>query len=173
MAHLDPSLRFVRERGEDIPLGKVLKEMASFHQARWEGRGLALSIAVDVDVDFTIQMNRGKFQQVIDNLVFNAEYWLKEDLRRERIDEGHVRLIVAAPSLGISDNGLGIAPTVESSLFEPFVTAKPTGQGRGLGLFIVRRLLESEGCDITLLRGRNASKRRYRFQLDLGGAAVR
>jgi signal transduction histidine kinase len=118
-------------------------------------------------------MNRGKFQQIIDNLVFNAEYWLREDLRRERIDKGELRLTVAEPYVEISDNGLGVAPTVESSLFEPFVTAKPTGEGRGLGLFIVRRLLESEGCDITLMGARNASRRRHRFQLDLNGAKVR
>ena len=173
MAHLDPSLRYVRERREEIPMGSVLKDMADFHRSRWKGRGLPLDIVIEVEDDFTIKMNRGKFQQVIDNLVFNAEYWLREDLRRERINKGDILITIGEPYIEISDNGLGIAPTVESSLFEPFVTAKPTGEGRGLGLFIVRRLLESLGCDITLLRARNASKRRYRFQLDLNGATVR
>jgi signal transduction histidine kinase len=173
MAHLDPSLRYVRERRESIAIGSALNEMADFHRSRWRDRELALDVVVEVQDDLAISMNRGKFQQIIDNLIFNAEYWLLQDLRRERIDKGIVHITIAAPAIEIADNGLGVEPTVESSLFEPFVSAKPTGEGRGLGLFIVRRLLESEGCDISLLRARNASKRRYRFQLDLGGASVR
>ncbi len=172
MAHLDPSLRYVRERREHIVLASALTEVADFHRSRWRTRDVPLDVVVEVEDDFTISMNRGKFQQIIDNLIFNAEYWLLQDLRRERIKEGVVQITISGQTIEVADNGLGIEPTVESSLFEPFVSAKPTGEGRGLGLFIVRRLLESEGCDISLLRARNASKRRYRFQLDLGGAVV-
>lgn len=170
MAHLDPSLRYVRERREPIDLAVALGEMADFHRTRWQNAELPTEIAVEVDDNFTITMNRGKFQQVIDNMVFNAEYWLGEDLRRKRIERGIITIAIAEPHVEISDNGLGVATTVESSLFEPFVSAKPAEVGRGLGLFIVQRMLESEGCRIALLKARNESKRRYRFQIDLGGA---
>ncbi|HWE54845.1 MAG TPA: HAMP domain-containing sensor histidine kinase, partial [Acidimicrobiales bacterium] len=172
MSHLDPSLRYVRERREQFALSSVLGSIADFHRSRWRSRGLPIGIDLEIDDDFTINMNRGKFQQIIDNLIFNAEYWLQEDLRRDRLSNGTLQLVVSAPMLELSDNGLGIARSVESSLFEPFVTAKPSGEGRGLGLFIVRRLLESEGCDILLLKARNASGRRYRFRLALEGAMV-
>jgi signal transduction histidine kinase len=46
----------------------------------------------------------------------------------------------------ISDAGPGIAPDVQSSLFEPFVSTKDTGVG--LGLAICRRLLRSHGGQI-------------------------
>ncbi|MDZ4786668.1 MAG: hypothetical protein SGJ02_11400 [bacterium] len=43
--------------------------------------------------------------------------------------------------------------------------SKPNG--RGLGLFIVRELLELEGCKITLLADRNSQERLYRFAVEL------
>ena len=36
----------------------------------------------------------------------------------------------------IADNGIGVAESVRASLFDPFVTTKPTGSGMGLGLAI-------------------------------------
>lgn len=44
--------------------------------------------------------------------------------------------------LCIEDGGPGIDPTIETQLFEPFVTTKTPGQGSGLGLAIVKRIVE-------------------------------
>ncbi|MDM8530458.1 ATP-binding protein [Anaerolineales bacterium HSG25] len=42
----------------------------------------------------------------------------------------------------IRDNGTGIPPEVKSHIFEPFYTTKPAGEGTGLGLDIVRKIIE-------------------------------
>ncbi|MGF1479529.1 MAG: response regulator [Cyanophyceae cyanobacterium] len=42
----------------------------------------------------------------------------------------------------ISDTGPGIAPEVKPQIFTPFFTTKPLGQGTGLGLDIVKRIVE-------------------------------
>ena len=39
----------------------------------------------------------------------------------------------------------GIAPQVREHLFEPFVTTKPAGEGTGLGLCVVQRLVFQAG----------------------------
>jgi signal transduction histidine kinase len=41
----------------------------------------------------------------------------------------------------VRDNGPGIPDAIKGQIFEPFYTTKPQGQGTGLGLDIVRRLV--------------------------------
>lgn len=43
----------------------------------------------------------------------------------------------------IIDSGSGIPPEIQSRIFEPFFTTKPVGQGSGLGLETVRRIIEN------------------------------
>ena len=76
---------------------------------------------------------------------------------------------VSRPFLRIFDDGRGIDPTVEHALFEPFISTKAKGQGRGLGLFIVKQLLDSEGCSVGVLPERNKHRRLYKFQIDFRG----
>lgn len=50
-------------------------------------------------------------------------------------------------ALSIEDNGPGIPPPTLARLFEPYFTTKPRGQGTGLGLCIVQRLVrEAHGA---------------------------
>ncbi|MGH2416119.1 MAG: sensor histidine kinase, partial [Microcystaceae cyanobacterium] len=43
----------------------------------------------------------------------------------------------------IADSGNGIPAEIQSRIFEPFFTTKPVGQGSGLGLETVRRIVEN------------------------------
>ena len=46
--------------------------------------------------------------------------------------------------LTIRDNGEGMSPEVKQRLFDSFFTTKPVGQGTGLGMLIVRDIIESK-----------------------------
>jgi signal transduction histidine kinase len=41
-----------------------------------------------------------------------------------------------------TDSGCGIPPEIQGRIFEPFFTTKPTGEGSGLGLDIVNKIVE-------------------------------
>jgi C4-dicarboxylate-specific signal transduction histidine kinase len=169
LSHLDPSMRYVRERRDAIRIGDLCKEMHDFYNERLARSRIQISLADPFD-NFTVLMNKGKLIQVLDNLILNSEYWLRDDLKTRQISEAIIHMQSASPYLDISDSGIGISPSVEHYLFQPFVTTKPQGVGRGLGLFIARQLLESSGCAISLLPIRNQYDRRYVFRIDFTGA---
>jgi len=165
LAHLDPALRFVREKRETIPLVGFLQELKTYHEARWREGDLHLLVEQLDRADFDVRINRGKLTQILDNLIINSQYWLREDIRRGRIKNGEILIETRSPIVWISDNGYGIDPSVEGTLFEPFVTTRKGG--RGLGLFVIQEFLRHEGGTIRLYPERNADGRYYGFELDL------
>jgi len=170
MSFLSPALRYVREQKHDIDVGCFLKELAEFYGERLAKKNITIDIRAAHEGSLMIRMNRGKLTQVIDNFVLNSEYWLKEDIAQKRQKKGTITFDVSRPFVRIFDDGRGIDPTVEDALFEPFISAKAKGQGRGLGLFIVKQLLDSEGCSVGLLPKRNRRRRLFTFQIDFRGA---
>jgi signal transduction histidine kinase len=49
----------------------------------------------------------------------------------------------------VIDNGPGIPPEIKTRIFEPFFTTKPVGEGTGLGLDTVRRIIQNHHGDVT------------------------
>lgn len=168
MSFLSPSLRYVREQRHDINIGEFAAELVEFYRERLAKNKITMMVSCTDSTMFGVRMNKGKLTQVIDNLILNSEYWLKEDIAQGRLTAGTIALEISRPFVRVFDDGRGIDPSVEHALFEPFVSAKK--QGRGLGLFIVKQLLDSEGCSIGLVPERNRRKRLFKFQIDLRGA---
>jgi CheY-like chemotaxis protein len=52
--------------------------------------------------------------------------------------------------LSVSDTGVGIAPELKRSIFEPYFTTKAAGQGTGMGLAMVDGIVASYGGKITV-----------------------
>jgi signal transduction histidine kinase len=50
----------------------------------------------------------------------------------------------------VEDDGPGIPPDVVGRIFEPFFTTKPVGEGTGLGLELVRRVVIEHGGDVNI-----------------------
>jgi signal transduction histidine kinase len=51
----------------------------------------------------------------------------------------------------ISDDGPGISTGNQSRIFDPFFTTRRAAGGTGMGLPIVRRMLQTQGAEIVLL----------------------
>ncbi|MCK9421221.1 MAG: ATP-binding protein [Bacteroidales bacterium] len=165
LSHISPSLKYVRESKELLGMTSFLDEIIDYYKERFSGK--IQIVFVKPGQDYSIRINKGKITQVIDNIIINSEYWLKEKKSIESSFDPLITIELKEPFLRIFDNGKGVDPNVQDSLFQPFITTKPKRIGRGLGLFIVQQLLESSGCEILLLNETNQYNHRYIFQLNL------
>ena len=170
LSHIAPSLRYVRETRDEVHVAAFLRQIERYY----EGRKGFVEAGIDVVLedpfeDLVVTVNKGKLTQIIDNLVLNSEYWLREGLRRGTVEDPVITFRSSPPYLDVFDNGPGIAPEAMVSMFEPFNTTKPREEGRGLGLFIIRQLLDANGSDIYVLPDLNEHGRQYVFRLDLSG----
>nr|BBH87096.1 hypothetical protein KTC_18470 [Thermosporothrix sp. COM3] len=96
-----------------------------------------------------VRADRQRVQQVLLNLVRNAITYTPQGglvaITLQRADTEHLVLSVA-------DTGMGIAPADQARIFERFYRSEdaPTGGGAGLGLAIVRELIEAMGGSVTV-----------------------
>lgn len=79
-----------------------------------------------------------ELNQVWTNILHNAIYAM--DLKGKL----HVRAYVEGDyvAVSITDNGKGIPAEVITEIFNPFFSTKPVGEGTGIGLDIVKRIIE-------------------------------
>lgn len=79
-----------------------------------------------------------ELNQVWTNLIHNALYAMKNRgvLTIDARQEGDEAMVA------ITDTGEGIPKEIHDKIFDPFFTTKPPGEGSGLGLDIVRKIIE-------------------------------
>jgi len=86
-----------------------------------------------------IVVDRRQLQEVLFNLIRNAAQAIQPPgsitIRAGERSEGQVRI-------EIEDTGSGIPPEKLGKIYDPFFTTKEPGKGTGLGLFIVRQIVE-------------------------------
>ncbi|NEM97089.1 sensor histidine kinase [Pontibacter burrus] len=101
-------------------------------------------ISVDLD-EYTLEhYSRKNLRSVLYNLMSNALKYAAPDRRPEiKITAG-----MAEPGLlklSIADNGLGLTATQKSKIFTMYKRMHTHVEGSGLGLYIVKRILENNG----------------------------
>ena len=93
-----------------------------------------------------------KLSQVVINLLVNAYDSLPVVTSGPPAHEIRLRLATSPGriELSVSDTGVGIPDHLQSRIFEPFYTTKPRQEATGLGLVVVRDIVERFGGRITV-----------------------
>ena len=107
-----------------------------------------------------------ELNQVWTNLIHNAVQALG----------GRGEIVIAtrldgdAVTVSIADNGAGIPPEILARIFDPFFTTKVKGEGTGLGLGIVKQIVDKHGgrIDVTSRPGET----RFTVRLPVAGPVV-
>jgi len=136
----------VSSKSEDIHLKQFLEELLSHFKLELEQKGIAVSL--NIAEDYIVHANQGALQRIFTNLIQNT-------LRYAQATK--ITIEAAAHELRFSDNGKGVPPKSLPYLFERFYrvdeSRNRTAGGLGLGLAIVRELIENQGWAITAESG--------------------
>ena len=85
-----------------------------------------------------------QIQQVLINLIINAFHALRNIQREDPFIKIHTReLNQQVIEIQIIDNGPGIPKEIQQQVWDPFFTTKAPGEGTGLGLGIVKNIIEN------------------------------
>ncbi len=166
---LHPLVQAQREEKHAFKINEGIDSYIDYISEYLERDGIHIHLNQNKD-DKKISFNRGKYYQVLDNIVRNSQYWLNSYAKHYSDVHKDIYVEVSGYQLTMWDTGKGIRPGIEQSIFDMFVTEKPGGQG--LGLFIVKTLLEERNSSIYLLDEENIHRRKYKFRIDFSGAAV-
>ena len=141
-------LTFARQQPAERAVTRVNDIIAdTLELRRYALRTAAVQVITELDASLPLTWaDPFQLQQVVLNLLVNAEQALAESSRERRIV---IRTALAEGGsvilLSVADNGAGIDSERIDRIFNPFFTTKPVGQGTGLGLSISDGIIREHG----------------------------
>ena len=144
-------------RGKDnvfVPsdIKKIVKEYVwlSYHAMRANHKNFNIAIHEQYDEKMPLMMVIPQdLSRAVLNVMNNAFYavWKKTQASPDNFHP-EVNISVGTTDdnivISMADNGEGMTPEVKQRLFENFFTTKPVGQGTGLGMGIIRDIVENK-----------------------------
>jgi signal transduction histidine kinase len=138
LARVDASMA----SGGVVDLDGITTERVTFWTPR--AADLELSLVANVDGTSVVHASEEGMRQVLDNLIENA--------LEASPPGGTVTVSASRGELRVRDEGPGLSPEDRQRAFDRFWRAR-SGPGSGLGLSIVRRLVQADGGEVELTTG--------------------
>jgi two-component system, NtrC family, sensor kinase len=125
--------------------GELLEGLAELVRPSLVGRGIELSLDTSPVLP-PVAVDRVPLEQALLNLITNAI---------DAMPDGGCLRLAAHPdgdgvALVVTDTGTGIQSEDLARIFDPLFTTKPLGKGTGLGLPILREIVEAHGGAVRL-----------------------
>ena len=129
---------------ENIPFNEVVNEAVD----RVRGKLDEINAVIEIQTDMpTVHGDRVRLIEVIQNLVENAAKY-SNSRARPRIEIGTRVESEKSVSFFVHDNGIGIAPEYHENIFGLFNKLDAKADGTGIGLTLVKRIIEVHGGKI-------------------------
>ncbi len=123
-----------------VSLRELALEAAELVKGRLDAGGICVEVAQHLPL---VHGDRPRLVEVFQNLFDNAAKFMG-DQARPRIEVG-VRQDGPQPVFFVRDNGIGIEPEQHERVFGLFDKLDPKSAGTGIGLALVRRIVEAHG----------------------------
>ena len=124
-------------------VGDVMQELAFWPEAR------KVKIIDTSDPSLELISDEQRLKVVLHNLIGNAIKYA-DVTKNEPYIKIHCRQKGSSWLINIMDNGIGIDERYQQKVFEMYYRATDRSQGSGLGLFIVREIVQKLGGEITV-----------------------
>jgi signal transduction histidine kinase len=128
---------------EAVDLTSSLANTVAVLAAKARSKSVAVTVTIPPDLPRVLGFI-GELNQIWANLIDNALDAVPDRGRVDITANCERQQVVVR----VIDNGPGIPEEIRGRLFEPFFTTKPVGKGTGLGLDIVRRLINHNDAEI-------------------------
>ena len=149
---------------EPVDIGQGLANTLVVLRAKAKGKSVGLSMNVEKDLP-CVNGFGGELNQVWANLIDNALDVVSGGGRVELAANREGDAVVVR----VIDDGPGVPAEISDRIFDPFFTTKPIGTGTGLGLDIVRRLVQRHNGQIEL--DSRPGRSEFRVRLPVAEAA--
>jgi signal transduction histidine kinase len=123
---------------QPVPFEQIVAEAVELVQGRISQGNIAVSIAGDLPI---VYVDRPRLVEVMQNLIDNAAKFMG-DQAAPRIEIGQKGFHGPMPILYVRDNGIGIPPEFMQNIFGLFNKLDPLSEGTGVGLALVKRIIE-------------------------------
>lgn len=126
---------------EIIKLSDLVNEALQLTEGRLQEYGVEVILDKELPV---VVGDRKRLLEVIQNLIDNAAKFMGNQ-PHPKIEIGMAGFENKMPIIYISDNGVGIAPEFHERIFGLFNRLNPQVEGTGIGLSLVKRIVEFHG----------------------------
>jgi signal transduction histidine kinase len=133
---------------EEVSVRALALEAAELVRGRLTQWNIEIQVAEDLP---TVHGDRVRLLEVMLNLIDNAAKFAEKG-KTPRVEVG-VAADREAPSFFVRDNGIGIDPRHQEKIFGLFDKLDPKSDGTGIGLAVVRRIVEAHGGRVTVESG--------------------